>query len=166
MKHTLTALVLGVALLLASGGSGYAQDFQKGLEAARKGDFATALREWRPLAEQGDAKAQHYLAWLFQEGRGVTKKYKEAAKWYRKSAEQGYAWSQKELGWMYYRGQGVLKDVVYTHMWFNIAASSGDPLAADAGGWRDLIAKEMTTEQLAEAQKLARECVRKKYKGC
>ena len=61
MKSILTALVLGISLLLASGGGGYAQDFQKGEGAADKCDFATALREWRPLAEQGDAFAQFNL---------------------------------------------------------------------------------------------------------
>ena len=64
---------------------------------------------------------------------------------------------------MYTKGQGVLQDDVYTHMWWNIAASNGH---ADAVKARDIVAKIMTTEQLAEAQKLARECVRKKYKGC
>ena len=61
MKRTITALVLGVALLLASGGGGYAQDFGKGLEAAQKGDLATALREWSALAEQGHVGAQYNL---------------------------------------------------------------------------------------------------------
>ena len=72
MKRTFTAVILGVALLVASGGSGYAQDFQKGFEAAQKGDFATALREWRPLAEQGNAVAQSNLGAMYHEGQGVT----------------------------------------------------------------------------------------------
>ena len=55
MKRILIALVLGISLLVASGGFVYAQDYQKGLEAAQKGDLATALREWSALAEQGDA---------------------------------------------------------------------------------------------------------------
>ena len=71
MKHTLTALVLGVALLLASGGSGYAQDFNKGLDAYKRGDFATALRELKPLAEQGDAEAQLSLGIIYDLGLGV-----------------------------------------------------------------------------------------------
>ena len=64
---------------------------------------------------------------------------------------------------MYGTGQGVLQDNVYAHMWWNIAASNGDDGAMKN---RDIVAKRLTTEQLAEAQKLARECVRKKYKGC
>ena len=199
MKRILTALVLGVSLLFASGGVGYSQDYQKGLEAYKKGDYASALREFRALAEQGDAKAQYNLGvmygngegvtqddkeavkWyrksaeqgnaiaqynlgvMYANGEGVTQDYKEAVKWYRKSAEQGHARAQFALGVKYAMGQGVLLDDVYAHMWFNIAVSNGDD---DAMKNRDIVAKRMTTEQLAEAQKLARECVRKKYKGC
>ena len=52
---------------------------------------------------------------------------------------------------------------VYAHMWFNIAASQGDENAAKL---RDIIAERMPPSQIAEAQKLARECVRKNYKDC
>jgi uncharacterized protein len=68
MKRTLTALVLGVSLLLASGGISSAADFQKGLEAAEKGDFATALREWSVLAEEGLALAQSNLGLMCYKG--------------------------------------------------------------------------------------------------
>ncbi|MEK9941784.1 MAG: tetratricopeptide repeat protein [Gammaproteobacteria bacterium] len=152
-----------MTLLLASGGGGYAQDFQKGVEAAQKGDFATALREWRPLAEQGNATAQFNLGVMYRQGQGVPQDDKEAVNWYRKSAEQGYAWAQSNLGVMYGEGRGVPQDNVYAHMWFNIAASNGHD---NARSNRDLAAKRMTTEQLTEAQKLARECVRKNYKDC
>ena len=100
---------------------------------------------------------------MYDKGQGVTQDYKEAVKWYRKSAEQGIAEAQFNLGLMYGNGEGVIQDDVYAHMWWNIAASSG---LADATKNRDLIAQQMTPPQLAEAQKLARECVRKNYKGC
>ena len=163
MKRTLTALVLGLSLLIASVGNGYAQDYQKGVEAYKNGDYATALREWRPLAEQGDAGAQTNLGVMYGNGEGVTQDYKEAVKWYRKAAEQGHAMAQYNLGVMYDNGEGVIEDDVYAHMWWNIAASNGDD---DAMKNRDIFAKRLTTEQLAEAQKLARECVKKNYKGC
>ena len=78
-------------------------------------------------------------------------------------AEQGNANAQGNLGAMYAFGTGVLKDYVYAHMWWNIAASSGDKSAVKN---RDIIAKQMTPADISAAQKLARECVRKKYKGC
>ena len=163
MKRTLTALVLGLSLLIASVGNGYAQDYQKGVEAYKNGDYATALREWRPLAEQGDAGAQTNLGVMYGNGEGVTQDYKEAVKWYRKSAEQGNADAQTNLGVMYDKGRGVLQDNVYAHMWWNIAASSGNATAIKN---RDSIAKTMTAADISKAQTLARECVKKNYKGC
>ena len=64
---------------------------------------------------------------------------------------------------MYAFGAGVLKDYIRAHMWGNIAATNGNELGAKL---RDDFEKKMTPSQLSTAQKLARECVRKKYKGC
>ena len=160
---TLRTICLTFALLLGSVGTSWGADFDKGLDAYESGDFATALREFRPLAEQGGARAQFYLGVMFDKGEGVPQDYKTALKWYTLAAEQGYARAQNNLGVMYGTGQGVIQDNVYAHMWLNIAASSGDK---DAIGNRDIIAKRMTPSQLEKAQDLARECVRKNYKGC
>ena len=64
---------------------------------------------------------------------------------------------------MYYLGTGTPKDFVYAYMWATIAASLG---SKDATIGRDIVAKKMTPADISTAQKLARECVRKKYKGC
>jgi hypothetical protein len=64
---------------------------------------------------------------------------------------------------MYHKGEGVPQDYVYAHMWWNVVASNGDETG---GKLRDKVAKEMTATQIAEAEKLAQECVRKEYKGC
>ena len=79
------------------------QDFGKGLVAAQSGDFATALKEWQPLAEQGNATAQSNLGVMYYNGKGVIQDYAEAFKWYRLAAEQGYATAQSNLGVMYER---------------------------------------------------------------
>lgn len=78
MKRTLTTFVTCVVLLFGSGSVGYAQDFQKGLDAFNKKDYATALREWTPLAKQGNANAQHNLGVMYRDGRGVPQDYKTA----------------------------------------------------------------------------------------
>ncbi len=91
---------------------------------------------------------------------------KTAVKWYTLAAEQGYASAQYNLGLMYVEGEGVIQDNVYAHMWWNIAASSGESESEKASANRDIVAEEMTPDQIAEAQKLARECVAKNYKGC
>jgi len=84
-----------------------AQDFDKGMTAARIGDFETALKEWKPLAEQGDVSAQYSLALMYYGGEGVVQDYKEAVKWYRLAAEQGLARAQYNLGNSYYKGEGT-----------------------------------------------------------
>jgi uncharacterized protein len=141
----------------------WSQDFQKGLTAAKSGDFATALREWTPLAKQGNASAQYNLGLMYRNGWGVPQDDKTAMKWWKLAAEQGYASAQNNLGTMYGMGTGVIQDNVYAHMWGNIAASNGNETG---GKVRDIAAKLMTPADISTAQKLARECVRKKYKGC
>ena len=60
--------------------------FGEGLAAYERGDYATALKEWRPLAEQGDAGAQKNLGWMYYSGQGVPQDYAAAVKWYRLAA--------------------------------------------------------------------------------
>ena len=155
---TRIALIL-IALLLAAPVS--AADFQKGSTAAQSGDFATALREWTPLAKQGDARAQYNMGVMYSKGQGVPQDYKIAVKWYRLAAKQGGASAQLNLGVMYGMGRGVIQDNVYAHMWGNIVASNGQE---NGRKLRDIVAKRMTPSQLEKSQDLARECVRKKYK--
>ena len=123
MKRLLTTLVI-LTGLLGSAGAVWAQGFNKGLKAAQSGDFATALKEWKPLADQGDAVAQSNLGVMYDNGKGVTQDSAEAVKWYRKAADQGYAMAQSNLGLMYGNGNGVLQDTIAAHMWFNIAAAN------------------------------------------
>jgi uncharacterized protein len=89
-------------------------------------------------------------------------------KWFRLAAEQGHAKAQYNLGTMYMYGQGVLQDYVEAHKWYNLAASrSTDEEDRNlATKNRDGIATLLTPAQVVEAQKLARECVKKNYKGC
>jgi uncharacterized protein len=96
-------------------------------------------------------------------GNGVPQDYKTAVKWYTLAAGQGVANAQVNLGAMYGLGRGVLQDYIYAHMWGNIAASNGHETGDEL---RDAVAKEMTASQIEKAEQLARECVRKEYKGC
>ena len=106
-----------------------AQDFNKGLEAAQAGDFATALKEWKPLAEQGNEKAQNILGAMYYEGIGVPQDYTEAAKWYRLAAEQGGVDAQYLLGYMYRHGMGVLKSSTEAVKWYRLAAEQDNAQA-------------------------------------
>jgi len=235
-QQMLKIITLAIALLVLPSVSASGQDSQKGLTAAQSGDFATALREWTPLAEQGDdhaqnnlgimyangqgvpqdykaavrwytlaaeqglpsaqnnlgvmynngqgvpqdykaavkwytlaaeqghARAQNNLGFMYDKGQGVLQDYKAAVRWYTLAAEQGHAAAQFNLGVMYNNGQGVLQDYIRSHMWLNIAASVGGNEIASKN--RDIAAKKMTPAQIAEAQKLARECVAKNFKDC
>ena len=102
-----------------------AQEIDKGYEAYNDGDYATALNEWKPIAEQGYAFAQYNLGIMYEYGNGVAKDYAEAVKWYRLSAEQGYAIGQYSLGLMYSNGYGVLKDKAEAVKWWGLSAEQG-----------------------------------------
>jgi uncharacterized protein len=199
MKNIPATICLTIALLLGSVGVSWSADFQKGMDAFDSGDYATALRVWRPLAkqgnhifqgmmgsmykkgkgvpqdyktavkwyklaaEQGHALSQSHLGEMYKDGKGVPQDYKTAVKWYRLAAEQGHALSQAALGAMYVMGRGVIQDHVYAHMWANLSASNRPEIGRKL---RDIIAKRMTPADISKAQSLARECVRKKFKGC
>jgi len=120
-------------------------------------DYKQAVKWYTKSAEQGDVKAQHNLGWMYDKGQGVIQDYKEVVKWFRLASEQGNAPAQIKLGAMYWFGQGVLQDFVMAHMYFNIAAVSGHDRAIKGRG---IVEKKMTSSQIAEAQKLAREWMR------
>ncbi len=132
--------------------------------AHKRGDYATAIRELRPLAEQGVAAAQYNLGNMYRLGEGVPQDYAMALQWYRKAAEQGVALAQTNLGLMYTNGEGAPQNHAQAHMWYNLAASKSPPgkVRHDAVFNRDLVAEKMTPAQVSEAQKLAREWKPKK----
>ena len=151
-----------VALSLLVSFPSWSADFDKGLAAYERGDYATALREWHPLAEQGDAGAQFNLGAMYANGRGVAQDYGQAIEWYRRAAEQGYAEAQNNLGVMYGNGRGVVQNYVTAHMWGNIARANG----YDSGKLLDLLEKLMSKGQIARAQQRASDCMANQYKNC
>jgi TPR repeat protein/transglutaminase-like putative cysteine protease len=103
--------------------------YQAGLAAYRAGNYEAALREWRPIAEQGDIDAQVHLASMYKEGHGVTKDYAQAVVWYRKAAERGSALGQSNLAYMYNNGLGVAVDEREAAYWLRRSADLGDAYA-------------------------------------
>ncbi len=191
-NHRLFARRISITLLLSMvylSASAWA-DFTTGEKAYQSGDYATALREWQPLAEQGQVHAQYQLGLLYANGKGVTKDDAKARQWYEKAAIQGHTeaqvnlgillmyarggqqdykmavyylrlaanrgndLAQRRLGQMYERGEGVQQDYVKAYMWYSLGSANG----VEAGArLRDALAKRMEPDQIAEAQKLARE---------
>ena len=97
-------------------------NLQAGNEAYKSGDDATALSEWRPLAEQGDAISQHSLGWMYFKGHGVPQDYAQARHWWKKAAAQGQAEAQLALAQMYERGEGVKQSYTKAAVWYQWAA--------------------------------------------
>ena len=93
--------------------------------AYQRGDYASAFREFRPLAEQGNANAQYNLGIMYDNGQGVSQDYAGAVKWFRKAAKQGVAEAQFELGFMYDKGLGVPQDYAKALQWWRKAAERG-----------------------------------------
>ena len=133
-------------------------EFKEAVAAYKRGDYATALREFRPLAIQGYAEAQYNLGKMYFDGKGLPRDLATAFQWCRKAAEQGHAKAQGLLGVMYYQGLGVPQDYLQAHIWFNLSASRSplDETFETAAKGRDEVAAKMSPAQIFEAQKLAR----------
>jgi len=123
-----TRMLVTLVLVTASAAPVWA-GFEEGMAAYERGDYATTLTEWRPLAEQGDPTAQHHLGWLYVIGRGVPQNYEEAVRWLRKAAEQGDSDAQTNLGSLYLLGEGLPQDYTEALKWLRTAADQGHPFA-------------------------------------
>ena len=121
-------LVLTFAILIGLAAPAWA-GLVEGVAAYNRGDYATALREFRPLAEQGDAGAQTSLGNIYFRGEGVPPDHNQAVRWYAKAAAQGDADAQHNLGLMYVHGEGVPQDYGEAVRWFRQAANQGDASA-------------------------------------
>ncbi len=115
----LAALALVVSLAAHAG-------FDQATAAFDRGDYATALRELKPLAEKGDARSQYAMGVMAENGFGMPKNLAEAASWYRKAAEQGNADAEYNLGAMYEHGIGMPVNHVEAARWYRPAAEAGD----------------------------------------
>ena len=131
----LRAMLTASFILLAVAGAAVAGPLEDGRTAAEKGDYATAYRLWRPLAEQGDPRAQLFIGLMHSEGKGVSQNYSEAVNWFRKAAAQGSLESETALGFMYFNGQGVPQDYAEAAKWYRKAADQGDAHSQGVLGW-------------------------------
>jgi TPR repeat protein/predicted aspartyl protease len=125
VRNIIRAGVAVIVLLLAFSAPLAAGPLEDGLAALQRGDYALAMRHWRPLADQGNAVAQYNLALMYENGHGVRQDYATAVSWYRKAADQGYAVAQRNLGLMYLSGRGVPQNDATAFSWFRKAANQG-----------------------------------------
>ena len=168
-------IALAAGLLFAAlAGTAVSGPFEDGVSAHTRGDFATALQLWRPLADQGNAPAQFNLGIAYQRGEGVPQDFEQALKWYRLSADQGYARAQFNLAVMYHRGEGVPQNFEQAATWYREAAERGEANAqfnlagmfvngrgvpkdyVQAAKWYDLAASHYTNAEEASRFKALR----------
>lgn len=129
-----TGLVLVLLISPAIAG-----DFEDGLASYKRGDFTAAFSAFKKAAEQGDARAQVDLGYMYYNGQGITQDYQQAAYWMRRAAEQGNAVAQTLLGNMYADGQGVTQDYQQAVFWYRKAAEQGDAGAQTLLGFKYLL---------------------------
>ena len=170
-------------------------DFEKGLVAAKNGEFSIAYSAWYPLAEQGNADAQYFIGVMYVKHQDD----KQAAKWFQKAAVQGNVDAQYNLGMMYSSGSGVLQDDKQAAKWYQKAAEQGFADAqyfigvryakgsgvhqdykksymwlnlARYNGYKetqkalDIIIPLMVSEDISKAQESSKICLRSDYKNC
>jgi len=145
MRSRLDLLALGLVLALVGAAPAAAEEtYVDGLRAYDGGDYATTVRIWRELAEEGDPMAQLGLAGLYRQGSGVPRDLGEAARLYRAAALQGNSDAQINLARLYLEGAGVGRDPVKAHAWLTLAAEQDR-------GWAKRRLQELESE-LSEAE--------------
>jgi uncharacterized protein len=159
----LTLLALAMVLLHPVAAQVFKPDNKTGDVAWDRKDYATALKHYRPLAEQGNAGGQFRLGAAYDLGRGVTKDKRKAARFYRKAAIQGKSAAQRNLGRMYRDGEGILQDLVMAYVWLNIAAANGDKFGSSDE--RDDVRAVLNSPERKLARILSQRCF-KKPKRC
>ncbi len=121
------------ATLVVSAGVASAGDFDAGVKAYQRGNYAAALREFRALAEQGIPEAQFNLGRMYHQGEGLAGNFRRAHFWFLQAAkpamDQGIPEAQLALGIMYYQGQGTAQDYAAAASWFGQAAGYGVAVA-------------------------------------
>ncbi|MEE8275662.1 MAG: tetratricopeptide repeat protein, partial [Alphaproteobacteria bacterium] len=139
-------------------------DFESGAAAYTRGDYATALEEWKPLAEAGNVASQFNLGLMYYNGKGTRLDFSEAAKWFRLAAEKGDAAAQINLGVMYFNGEGVDLDFEQAHFWFTMAVRLFPPGSEREQAARNLAIAggNLTAAQISENERKA-EALRQEF---
>lgn len=119
-------LLIAVILIAFSATTGFADNLDDALDAYDRNDYETALTILNSLADQDNGVAQYYLGLMYDQGKGVSLDYAEAARWFRKAADLNIAKAQYYLGTMYAQGRGVPQDYAESLKWFRNGAAQGE----------------------------------------
>lgn len=121
-RHSIASL-FGMALIL--GATPAMADVKAGVDAWGRGDYQTALKEWRGPADKGDADAQFNLGQAYKLGRGVPQDLAEAEKWYKKAADQGHLQANDNYGLILFQDNRRTEALPY----LQASAQRGEPRA-------------------------------------
>jgi TPR repeat protein len=155
--HAITFAILFTCSGFATSAEPGDPEFDKGYEAFTSRDYKTTLTWWHKAAEMEHARAQNGLGVLYRDGDAGAPDKKRAAYWFGRSAENGYAFAMYSLAILYRDGDGVAQNDVEAHKWFDLASTLNfDPKAAFQ---RDLIARRMNDEEVADAERRAQEWI-------
>jgi TPR repeat protein len=125
MLHAARTTIAAFLITLALVGTAWAGSLEDATAAYVRGDYATALRLYRPLANQGTSAAQFWLGVMYDKGDGVPQDYVQAAKWYRLAAEKAYPEAQYQLALLYLSGRGGPQNYPEALILLRIAAEHG-----------------------------------------
>jgi TPR repeat protein len=148
--------MLALAALLGPTAPARADHMSRATAAYARQDYVTAVRILTPLALHGDARAQSFLGFMYENGYGAPQAYDAAADLYRQAAICGNPFGQGMLGLMYDKGHGVPQDFVLAYKWLNLAAARASTHQRDYFlRLRNAVASKMSRAQIAEGQRLA-----------
>lgn len=149
-----TSLFLGIVIAGASVSCAFADPrVYAGERAYSRGRYVEAARWFGPPALEGNAEAETYLGFMYQQGRGVPKNYAEAVRWFHAAALQGEPNAQFFLALLYDKGFGVDRDFVQAYVWLDVAAAHAERRHRDYWSrMRDAVANKLTYQELAQAQ--------------
>ena len=139
-------------------------DYDTGATAYENGDYTTAISHLKPLAQQGDKKAQFIMGYIHKDISGKFADLDESFYWYNKSARQGHPAAQNNMGGFYWRGQGNFKkDYTLAYMWWTVAKINGNKVAPRN---IDRLTQYLSSSEIIDAQRKAQHCIDTDYKIC
>lgn len=114
-----------IALFLIAAGTFWfmGKDLQYGTETLKKINVISRFKDFKVVAEKGDAAAQYKIATMLESGKGTRKDVRQSVQWYMKAAEQGHSDAQFKIGWMYANGIGLRQDFAAAAKWYRLAAT-------------------------------------------
>ena len=155
-------------------------DLRDGVEAYKRGDYASALIEFHKTAEQGDSGGHYLMSVMYAEGRGISKNDENAQILWRRASEptlssivfipiasyqhaakRGDVDAQVALAFMYWIGTQISQSYVNAYMWFSVAGTDGDIRIID---YMDMLTSQMKPDDIVAGERLSRsfEAIREK----